>query len=146
MERAQARPDWRCCRRCCLGCRYDRQLLAQVEAAAQEQRLRQGLVRSTVLGPQRAREALVVARDHITSLLKHMVDEVERNHATQVRAPLRLSSAGRQRLQLVWDCWLAVLLAQVAQQCQGVHPAAPSTLAATYCIMWCRPSSERLPH
>lgn len=83
-------------------CRYDRQLLAQVEAAAQEQRLRQGLVRSTVLGPQRAREALVAARDHITSLLKHMVDEVERNHATQVGTKATYGSSMPDSVQVAW--------------------------------------------
>jgi hypothetical protein len=114
-------------------CRYDRQLLGQVEAAAQEQRLRQGLVRSTVLGPQRAREALVAARDHITSLLKHMVDEVERNHATQVGARGAASTVcltvcrhhGLDMATWHWSC-----------QCKGSHVAVvgSSPIRSTCCM------------
>ncbi len=53
--------------------------------AAQEQRINKGMITATVRGPLRAKDSAVAARDEVAMAFKHTIDEVERNHATQVR-------------------------------------------------------------
>ncbi len=54
--------------------------------AAQEQRLNSGVITSNLRGPQRPRDSAVAARDEIAAAFKATIDEVERNHATQVQS------------------------------------------------------------
>lgn len=53
--------------------------------AMQEQRANHGVITTSIRGPQRPKVTAVAARDEISKAFKAMVDEVERNHATQVR-------------------------------------------------------------
>lgn len=83
--------------------KYEASLLSRVEQAARDQRNSSGMLRSSLHGPKRAGDSLITAKEDITETFKMMVDEVERNHATQVLVPtywqslLRLPPEGATR-------------------------------------------------
>lgn len=67
--------------------KYEGTLLVKVEQAAQDQRMRRGMVRSVVHGPNRPAQPMMAAKEDVEATFKEIVGEVERNYATQVLVP-----------------------------------------------------------
>eukprot|EP00879_Flechtneria_rotunda_P023280 GHRR01024623.1.p1 GENE.GHRR01024623.1~~GHRR01024623.1.p1 ORF type:complete len:249 (+),score=65.06 GHRR01024623.1:718-1464(+) len=67
--------------------KYETILLSQLEQAAQEQRANKGAVTSAVRGPARPRGSTINASGAITDAFKAAIDDIGRNHATQVIIP-----------------------------------------------------------
>ncbi|GMH43204.1 hypothetical protein BSKO_11126 [Bryopsis sp. KO-2023] len=64
--------------------RYERTMLAEVDAATHRQREQQGHMKSVMKGPTGQRDAAVSARDQIAEDFKKLIIDVENNHAEQV--------------------------------------------------------------
>ncbi|KAG2497180.1 hypothetical protein HYH03_004769 [Edaphochlamys debaryana] len=66
---------------------YDGKMLQLVQQNSNDARSRRGMVSTFVKGYGRQRDNVLNAQAEITTLFKQMVDDVERNHATQVIDP-----------------------------------------------------------
>ncbi|GFR52700.1 hypothetical protein Agub_g15327 [Astrephomene gubernaculifera] len=72
---------------------YDAKMLQLVKQATNDARNRKGTVSTFLRGSGRQRENVLSAQQEITLLFKQMVDDVERNHGSQVVEPTYFQSA-----------------------------------------------------